>query len=981
VTVIDASGRTVETHTYDVAGHGLTSEIAAGQERLTFVYYQGRTEMTDALGRLTTYTWREFDGLRRLTKVDGSCANCGGGSQVQEWTYDDKARPTTYKDGLGNVTTYVYDAAGNQTSETNALSQTRSFTYDSQGRVLTRSGPDGSLTTYTHGSAGPLTITEKLTAAQDRTTSIGYNGQGKPATITDARGKVTTLAYNGSGDLTSVSDPPSHATTFGYDAMGRRTTVTNPLNHTTSTTYDARGRVTRLTNPDATQTDFAYDLGGRRTSVTDPVGRTTYYVYDAYGRLEKVLDPLNGITGYAYDLMSNLTSLTDAKGQTTSFEYDGYNRVKKVIYPGGGQETFTYDAAGRLATRTDRKSVVTTYSYDALNRLAAKSYSDGTTPAVTYSYDLGGRLVTAANGTDTLTWSYDLAGQLLSEQSTKNASTVAYVYDLGGNRLEVKLDGQLFVSYAYDDASRLTTITRGTNVFGFGYDNANRRTSMTYPNGVNTSYTYDTLSRLTNQTAVKAPTPITNFTYTYDNAGNRLTKQQLDFTEAYSYDKLYRLTGVDRTGGSTGRWLYSYNAVGNRLSEQVNDAVSSSTYNSKNQLLSATGGGPLRWRGTLNEPGNVTFTTVTVNGQPAKMLAGNVFEANLQMAAGNNTVTVQATDVSGNVTTKNYQVNVAGSGATYTYDLNGNLTQKVEGADTWGYEWNAENQLTRVTKNAVEQARFEYDPLGRRVEKVAGGATTTWTYDDEDILREVAGATTVKYVHGPGIDEPLATDDGSALVYFQVDGLGSVVKTTSSAGAVTLTRQYDAWGNLQAGGTASGYAFTGREWDPETGLYYYRARYYDPKVGRFQSEDPIGFEGGRNFYAYVENNPVNETDPSGLAIWICNRKAFTKYGPGNHAYYWDDRNGKCCGRGSTLKCKEKGPPTDDCRKIEGSDGREGVLLQCCRNTADDGPWFPGGPGPSADCHTALDDCLRWNNLKNPGAPGGRVGPPCDPCKK
>jgi RHS repeat-associated protein len=251
------------------------------------------------------------------------------------------------------------------------------------------------------------------------------------------------------------------------------------------------------------------------------------------------------------------------------------------------------------------------------------------------------------------------------------------------------------------------------------------------------------------------------------------------------------------------------------------------------------------------------------------MLAGNVFEATLQMTAGNNTVTVQATDVSGNVTTKDYQVNVTGGAATYTYDLNGNLTQKLDGADTWGYEWNAENQLTRVTRNAVEQARFKYDPLRRRVEKVAGGVTTAWTYDAEDILREANGSTTLKYVHGQRMDEPLAADDGSTLSYIQVDGLGSVVKTTSSTGSVTLTRQYDAWGILQAGGTTSGYAFTGREWNPESGLHYYRARYYDPKVGRFLSEDPLEIKSRDlhelNAYAHVANNPVNYTDPTGLA--------------------------------------------------------------------------------------------------------------------
>ena len=197
-------------------------------------------------------------------------------------------------------------------------------------------------------------------------------------------------------------------------------------------------------------------------------------------------------------------------------------------------------------------------------------------------------------------------------------------------------------------------------------------------------------------------------------------------------------------------------------------------------------------------------------------------------------------------------------------DPNGNLTQKIDGSDTWTYEWDAENRLKRVLKNAVEQARFAYDPLGRRVEKVAGGVTTTYTYDGQNILREIAGATTLKYVHGPGIDEPLAQEDGAGvLTYFHADGLGSIVKTTNSAGAVLTSRRYDAFGNLELGVT-NGYAFTGREWDGESGLYYYRFRYYDPRIGRFISEDPAGFTAGFNRYAYVSNQPITYSDPLGL---------------------------------------------------------------------------------------------------------------------
>jgi RHS repeat-associated protein len=197
-------------------------------------------------------------------------------------------------------------------------------------------------------------------------------------------------------------------------------------------------------------------------------------------------------------------------------------------------------------------------------------------------------------------------------------------------------------------------------------------------------------------------------------------------------------------------------------------------------------------------------------------------------------------------------------------DSNGNLTTKTEGPDTWGYEWNARNELTRVTKNSVEQARFTYDPLGRRVEKAVGGVATSYVYDGASIVREIRATAQRKYVHGFGMDEPLAWEEGAALSYFHADGLGSVVRVSSSTGDVSSARQYDAWGNLEVGSGDSGFAYTGREWDPETGLYYYRARYYDAKAGRFLSQDPLGLLAGINLFAYVLGNPVVLTDPSGF---------------------------------------------------------------------------------------------------------------------
>jgi RHS repeat-associated protein len=234
---------------------------------------------------------------------------------------------------------------------------------------------------------------------------------------------------------------------------------------------------------------------------------------------------------------------------------------------------------------------------------------------------------------------------------------------------------------------------------------------------------------------------------------------------------------------------------------------------------------------------------------------------------GTNTVTVQATDGSGDVQTNTYTVTSSATGGSYSYDANGNLLTKSDSTENWVYTWNALNQLTKVTLNGSTAAQFTYDPVGRRVQKVAGAATTNFTYDGPSILRQVSGVTTLTYVNGLGIDEPLAFDTGTALSFYHADALGSIVAMTNGAGTVTQTMQYDAYGNLQPSSGVSGYSFTGRDWDPETNLYYYRARYYDPTLGRFLSEDPIGPNGGLNFYAYVLENPVKLRDPFGLKKW------------------------------------------------------------------------------------------------------------------
>jgi RHS repeat-associated protein len=321
-----------------------------------------------------------------------------------------------------------------------------------------------------------------------------------------------------------------------------------------------------------------------------------------------------------------------------------------------------------------------------------------------------------------------------------------------------------------------------------------------------------------------------------------------------------------------------------------------------------------------------------------------------------------------------------------TYDNNGNMASIINTCGTTNYTWNARNQLVGINGFKPDcttlTASFKYDALGRRIEKTINGVITQYVYDGMDIVQEKnqSGAVTANYIRGLNIDEPLLRSTQNAVRFYMTDALGSVIALTDETGVIKTQYVYDPFGNVSISGEPSDnpFQYTGRENDG-TGLYYYRSRYYSPELQRFISEDPIGFAGGDvNLYSYVHSNPVNFVDPLGLAIWICNRK--TKAGIGNHAYLYNDRDKTCCGRDSAKNCTEKGPfgkDRDSCRKIADSDGKEDQVMQCCRNTADSGAWRP----PVNDCHTAAGDCIEWNGLKNPGAPGGRVGKPCDPCSK
>ncbi len=191
---------------------------------------------------------------------------------------------------------------------------------------------------------------------------------------------------------------------------------------------------------------------------------------------------------------------------------------------------------------------------------------------------------------------------------------------------------------------------------------------------------------------------------------------------------------------------------------------------------------------------------------------------------------------------------------------------------TTNYTWDVRNRLVGIsgfnTDCSPLTALFKYDALGRRVEKTINGVTKQYLYDGLDIIQEKqGGVVTANYIRTLNIDEPLARIKADGTIrHYKTDALGSVISLTDDTGAVKTTYSYDPFGNVTVSGEPSDnpFQYTGREND-NTGLYYYRARYYSPELQRFISEDPIGFEGGdMNFYVIVGNNSINSKDPFGL---------------------------------------------------------------------------------------------------------------------
>ncbi|MCA9980861.1 MAG: hypothetical protein KDD89_08510, partial [Anaerolineales bacterium] len=580
-------------------------------------------------------------------------------------------------------------------------------------------------------------------------------------------------------------------------------------------------RLTSLTDPLGQTTQLGYDPAGNQTSMTSPLGHTTHMSYDNLYRLVQLVNANGEITSYTHDLAGNLLTHTDPLGNVATMNYDPLNRLLSQTNQSGNTRTLAYDAVGNQTSRTDGNGRVRTFTYDALNRLTSETWvGDGYTAS--YSYDPASQLTQASDPFASYSLAYDGAGRLTNRaetvtglQALRMVSPAAVSFDLGydeaGNRVTLgeQINGQptAVTTTLFDALNRPVRLTQeGAGV-------AEKRIEMGY----------DSASRLTQ---------LTRFA---DVAG----AQQVVNT-AYGYDAENKLTSISHqpSGGPALNYGYSYDTADRLTQMTTPEGTSSFTYDEFDQLLAAVHSFQTDESYTYDDNGNRTNHTI---GSDNRLLNDGTFS--------------------------------------YTYDGEGNRTSKTHLTTNFvtEYSWDYRQRLTQIVHkdnlgNVLSSVAYTYNIFDERIGRTdSTGLTQQFVVlgGSVQLVLDGDGEVTNRYLHGSLIDMVLVDEQvGGATLYPLADHQMTARHLLGGDGTVVNQRRFDSFGNLVGeSNTAVAYLFgyTGRETDTLADLSYYRARYYDPQVGKFLSEDPIGLlAGDPNLTRYVGNNPTLVGDPSGL---------------------------------------------------------------------------------------------------------------------
>ncbi|ABF92010.1 Rhs family protein [Myxococcus xanthus DK 1622] len=781
---------------------------------------------------------------------------------------------TQARDNAGRIVTYTYDTQGRLTQVTDAVGAVRKYTYNDSNYIETVVDAEDRL--VVHNEYGAKGRVSRQTLADGSTYEFTYlvemiadcvpNGacnvrEGEQINRTDVKdrsGQTRRVSFY-SGyiiyDTYPLGAPEERTTSFELDlSNGRRKAVIDSLGRRTEFEHDAWGNITRVTSlagtPQAVSTQYAYSATNQLSTVQDALGHITEYQYDARGNLRRIEDPTGRTLEYTHDSLGRLITVRVGTDAPLTFTYEGADII--AVTNGGDLTTeFSHDALGRVVTRRSPAGHVDRYEYDGSDRLL--KYINASGHVVEFAYDRSGRVVssTDARGQATL-YAYNNLG-LLSERMDPLGRIETFTYDTAG-RLQAFKDRKGQVSgWSYNSAGETVLVGFGATVsaptvyansIAVEYDLGGRLVRMEDSLGAIITQAHDGLDRL-----VQEVSPNGTVDYTYDAVGQLATMNATGHSQViYTHDNAGRLTAIAQGGRTV---AFAHDTVGRRQSISLPNGVSQHYAYDTAGRLSA-----IEYRQGMSVVGDLHYTydgdgnRVSVGGTLARTglpltASGAVYDAASQLTVWN--------------------------GQPRAYDANGNLVS--DGART--YSWDARNQLVQIVEGPGALATFEYEPTGRRSRTMLFGVVEDYLYSGDNFIQVKSLAGTRDLLTGFGLDEVYSQTSSSGSYDFLSEVMGTTVALVDGAGSLSSMYSYEPYGMALSTGltTANTQTFTGRE-DDGTGLFYFRARYYEPATGRFLQEEPFvqnpamlqayALMGqGLPPYAYASNNPLSYRDPTG----------------------------------------------------------------------------------------------------------------------
>ena len=736
---------------------------------------------------------------------------------THRYTYDNGLL-ASYTDPEGNTTRYAYDGACNLIGVIDALDQ-RQTRYFFHGKLLTSTDKDGALWRRSYNARGLL---DTLTAPDGQITRYRYNAQGLLSQQLDARERVTRYEWNAAGELTAVINPAGHKQSFKYNALGQivQMDVWLASRHHGGTTryfYNDSGELERVTYPGGEKVDIQYNANGQIERISDRRGRVTKYEYDGLSQVVRRTDPEGNSLRYEYDNERNLTRLINENGDDYQFVYDGNERLIKEVGFDGRIQHYKYNNAGHLIKHLDAGEVVTEFERDPLGRMLSKTSRalknpDATAEYSRYMYDPVGRLTETYNSHQYLAFQYDRLGFLIKEHHS----------DL--NEKRQRISGSM-VDINYQRAA------------------SGQLKKLQLPGREAIDYAYDHFDRL--QQVLFNDAAITQIQR--DDVGRELNRIQGDIITHSDYDPMGRLAKQHAIHRQQKNDLinreYQYDPFGNLSSFKDGSWEVRYVYDMVDKLK--------RTEGDLNE--HFVF-------DPAGNLLGQ-----------------QKSDTG--KSTRGNRLQMQGD-RKFDYDARGNLIREARGKGgklETIFEYNFSNQLVKVVKEG-QATEYAYDPIGRRIRKQDSFGATRYLWAGDQLAQEQRNNLKKTYVYEPESFKPLAMVQDGEIYHYHLDHLGTPRELTSQQGKLVWKARYKTYGNVAEKDieeVENNLRFQGQYFDEETGLHYNRHRYYDPTLGQFTTQDPIGLLGGVNNYQYAPN-PVGWVDPLGL---MCKEEIGSLDGP------------------------------------------------------------------------------------------------------